>query len=223
MSEFVDVGCIRTLNSTTLSGIHASNYLESADTTSIASNAILKKIGFNVKTFSVAALLATSGTHALSVNNSINTSPQPIKAPYEVVVNKVGVYQLTSDDADNKVLRPAELSDMLQSGFGFSKVSPWARVLKVERKTIYDWRKRPDTDVQPRIADRLNTLKALYDEMEPSHRKFVYAMAFGRRMDQGFADELLSAEMSKEKLSEIYDDLFLDFVGLDKRDELNNS
>lgn len=113
------------------------------------------------------------------------------------------------------------ISFKLQKELGFTKVSQWAAVVHVERKTIYDWQKNPNTKVQAKIVDRISTLDQFNSELTDSHRKFLAKMTFGKLSDDELRSELTKETLDISKLLEHYDRLYLEFDGLAKRQFLD--
>ncbi|MHA6962603.1 hypothetical protein [Zobellella denitrificans] len=225
MRNYIDGGCTSSTDARTVSGIAAGSYLNSRAmgytqaTTSQRGNA--KRFGERARALVFPFIIGGSIGSAVSTDVATHSNSEPGKASFipHVWVKKEEE-QGGSDEIKKDSVSYAKLSQQLQKDFGFKKVAPWARVMKVERKTIYDWRKRPETEVQPRIAVRLEVLKTLHEGMEPEHRRFVSDMTFGRWSDADFSKALLAVELDPKALAEHYDRLFLDFVGLDKRDNL---
>lgn len=211
MRDYIDQGFVTRLDERAIAGINASSYLASETETSTLPRIIRSYAKY------VVPVLCLSGTPTMTQPDatSLDNSFKPIR--WDSPSNQKHIEVLTQS------VLYAELSGKLQQELGFRKVAPWARVLHVERKTIYDWRKRPETDVQPRIAARLDALKCFCDEIEPEHRRYVSTMAFSRWSDQDFAEALLSEDLNNAALVNHYDRLFIDFVGLDKRSRLNRA
>lgn len=158
------------------------------------------------------------GIHSICGVNILNVNST---TPNQVA--NVTAYKVNSSSSDESKNKHIQKSDLLRSAFGFKKIAPWARVLQVERKTIYDWMKRPGTVIHPRIIARIDALNELYRVMEPSHRKYVYTMAFGKWSDEDFTSLLLKSELDDKELVNSYDRLFMKFVGLEKREILSRA
>ena len=130
----------------------------------------------------------------------------------------------TEDERENYVplhetmLAPALLSSKLQKDFGF-KTAQWAAVLNVERKTLYNWIKRPETSVQKRVITRLNALNQFLQEIDPEHTQYVPKFAFGRYPDHRLAEALKQRPLDLDNLIENYERLYADFDGRYKRDK----
>lgn len=109
-----------------------------------------------------------------------------------------------------------ELSKMIQKDLGF-KTANWAAILKVERKTLYNWEKNPETKVQNKIAQRLNTIVSLHNEMDEGHRPFFAKYVFSNHYENGFLAELTKEKLDYERLVSLYDKNYSEIDGLYKR------
>ncbi|MEC8082461.1 MAG: hypothetical protein VX148_13400, partial [Pseudomonadota bacterium] len=96
---------------------------------------------------------------------------------YEKIIEKSESYKDVVNDikANNKEERASkhtlsffERSAELQKAMGF-KTSHWATILRVERKTIYNWKSSPDTEVQNRTKQRLNMLEDFFNAINKNH------------------------------------------------------
>ncbi len=133
---------------------------------------------------------------------------------------EIKTYSLKNKVADSNT-KAIDISFKLQKEFGFSKISQWASVVHVERKTIYDWQKNPNTKVQAKIVDRINTLDQFNSELTDTHRKFLAKMTFGKLSDNELRCELTKETLDITKLLEHYDRLYLEFDSLAKRQLLD--
>jgi len=85
--------------------------------------------------------------------------------------------------------------------------------LGVKRRTLYNWMKEPERAKRygPRIEERLVTLSALKEEMEPEHCSILFRIAFSPIYgDPQFGGAILAGSTS-ESLVGWYDKLFSQF------------
>lgn len=108
------------------------------------------------------------------------------------------------------------LSNFLKSSFGF-KTSQWAAILQVERKTLYNWEKNPETKMQAKVAERLLALKEFHDSIDSEHAMFISKMTFGKHSDGDFLSAFNDKDMTLRSLTEVYDDHYIEIDGLYKR------
>ncbi|MEY8156477.1 MULTISPECIES: hypothetical protein [Klebsiella] len=162
----------------------------------------------------IAALLAFLNVGAsTSPNvNSLN-SPRPIVTP---VINRNGADE---SELDNKNSNLANVSDCLQSFFGFN-TAQWAKILKVERKTIYNWRKAPETKHKTSAAERVSVLQKFAEEFNPDHTVFFKKFLFGSKADAGLMAAFMKDPLELSELLDRYDDIYTKLDGLVKRKAL---
>ncbi|MFR0654923.1 hypothetical protein SB719_09985 [Pantoea sp. SIMBA_079] len=108
------------------------------------------------------------------------------------------------------------LSNFLQKSFGF-KTSQWAAILKVERKTLYNWEKNPETKMQSKVVERLLALKGFHDSIDKEHAMFISKMTFGRHSEGAFLSAFNDNDMTSQSLNAVYDDHYIEIDGLYKR------
>ena len=159
------------------------------------------------------ALLAT----LLFSTGSIATNQQNINVSFSGNAKEVK-QATTSFKGKNKsenTVSPS-LSNFLQNSFGF-KTSQWAAILKVERKTLYNWEKNPETKIQTKVVERLLALKEFHDSIDSEHAMFISKMTFGRHSDSAFLSAFNDKDMTFQSLNEVYDDHYIEIDGLYKR------
>lgn len=127
--------------------------------------------------------------------------------------------QLTADikgkNNNDPIVSPS-LSNFLQTSFGF-KTSQWAAILKVERKTLYNWEKNPETKIQAKVVERLLALKEFHDSIDKEHAMFISKVTFGKHSDGDFLSAFNDKDMTLQSLTEVYDDHYIEIDGLYKR------
>jgi hypothetical protein len=109
-------------------------------------------------------------------------------------------------------------SQKLQKEFGF-KTAQWAATLQVERKTLYNWIKNPDTKVQDKVAKRLSIFSDLFEEMDTGHAHYLASFAFGRYKDAEITAALTEDVLSLETIVSNYERLYSEFDGKYKRNK----
>lgn len=112
----------------------------------------------------------------------------------------------------------AEKSSRLQNAFGF-KTAQWAAVLGLERKTLYNWKKNPNTTVQKRTQERIVTFEAFASEIDKEHQRYISKISFGRYSEPAFREAVLSTDLDCNSLLEQYDRLYAKLDGQYKRDK----
>lgn len=113
---------------------------------------------------------------------------------------------------------PVVLSKEIQAKFGF-KTAQWAAVLNVERKTLYNWQKNPETSVQKRVAERINVFADFAQEIAAEHLRYIPKLAFGRYLDKQFSEHLQASPLELDDLVDDYYRLYSELDGFFKRDK----
>jgi hypothetical protein len=109
-------------------------------------------------------------------------------------------------------------SQKLQKEFSF-KTAQWAAVLQVERKTLYNWIKNPETKVHDKVANRITIFNKLFEEMDTGHARHLASFAFGRYKDAEIGNLLIDENLSINKVVEHYERLYSEFDGKHKRNK----
>lgn len=164
-----------------------------------------------------AALVITSGTGGYAGVSDNSRYTEILNAS-----KKAAVVELVGESlAENKPESSAQQSVRLQHDFGF-KTAQWAAVLKVERKTLYNWKNNPSTTIQQRTLDRLDTLNSFRLEVDDQHARYISKLSFGRYADEQLREALVSNTLSFERLSDEYYRLYSKIDGKYKRDKHRN-
>lgn len=163
----------------------------------------------------VAGLICGLGLLASSIvdTHAAATTTEVVKPAWNDLVSICEPVLLNNDDVTQL---PAELSGSLQKFFGFNNAQ-WSSVIKVERKTLYNWAKNPETNVHQRIVARLEVLDHFSKEIDNEHARFFPKKAFGRHADASLAAALQHKELSYDSLVDEYDRLYADLDGMYKR------
>ncbi|RWT91161.1 hypothetical protein DN590_19310 [Citrobacter freundii] len=138
-------------------------------------------------------------------HNNLNT----VKPSVMPVFTRANV----SDGEDDNV---AQDSDELQKMLGLN-TSQWAKILKVERKTVYNWRKSPETKIKTNAAKRLEVISKFAEEFNPSHSDYFSKFIFGRNADKGLLNAFLKDPLDLQDLLNQYDNLYTKLDGYVKR------
>lgn len=150
-----------------------------------------------------------------------STKPVTTQPSVSIVKNNLAIDQhvsasMISEVQASKPKGIGEVSKMVQKDLGF-KTANWAAILKVERKTLYNWEKNPETKVQSKIAQRVHTIMSLRDEMDQEHRPFFAKYVFSNYYNSGFLAELTKDELDYESLISLYDKNYSEIDGLYKQ------
>ena len=87
------------------------------------------------------------------------------------------------------------------------------RWLGVKRRSLYNWMKEPEraTKLGPQIEERLASLSALREEMEPEHRPLLFKIAFSPIYGDPKLGKAILSGVNSDILVEWYDQLFSQF------------
>jgi len=159
-----------------------------------------------VALFAIATLASTS-SDIREQNTQVETTITANKANYSISVNE----HIT--EINNSLISD---SQKLQKEFGF-KTAQWAAVLQVERKTLYNWAEKPETKIQGKVLERIETFQAILNDMDTGHAQFLASFSFGRYKDPEIGKELVSKNLSFDKVIGHYERLYSEFDGKYKR------
>lgn len=189
-----------------------SDLLNATSTTIASGKNTIKKY---LQTTMVCLVVAT-GMNFSSPVNTLTTTTKTHKT-----IKHESSYFAEIDDAisGNRVTNGKKNKALsLKETFGFN-TAQWAAVLNVERKTIYDWESKPNTKIQQRVLDRINTVDKLKDTVDQEHLKYIPKFAFGKNADIGFANALTGKTMNYDDLIDNYYRLYSVIDGRFKRDK----
>ncbi|MGR5048161.1 hypothetical protein ACPV3P_05390 [Photobacterium damselae] len=169
----------------------------------------------------VAKLLLT--TVALTMSGpSTATQNETSRSYYAKTLSSSQVFTSWGEESTDKLksanakeLAP-EKSLRLQNTFGF-KTAQWAAILQLERKTLYNWKKHPETVVQKRTQERIETLASFAEEIDEGHQRFISKISFGRYSEPSLREALVSQNLNLNNLIEAYDYLYAKLDGHYKR------
>ncbi|WP_139300312.1 hypothetical protein [Nissabacter archeti] len=173
---------------------------------------------FNGSVFSglaFAAVLAFMNLGAPTASNQNSLiSVKQVSSPY--INRNKGKDRIDEHDSDNNVIQQ---SQKLQAYFGF-KTAQWAKILKVERKTIYNWRNHTDTRVKNSSAQRIIVLTDFAKSFKAEHFKFFSKFTFGRNADKNLIDALSREPLDINSLLDAYYSIYSRLDGMVKRNNL---
>lgn len=159
---------------------------------------------FSGVVFAAALAFCNLGASTSASHNNLNTI-KPMSTP---VINRND----SDEDDDNYVYE----ADCLQELFGLN-TAQWAKILKVERKTIYNWRKSPETKLKASAAERIRVLQAFAKEFNPKHSDFFSKFIFGRMADVNLMKAFFSEPLVLDELLTQYDNIYAKLDGMVKR------
>lgn len=141
-------------------------------------------------------------------SNNITDSIENIK--YEVIDNSLDDVRFDEN--------PAKRSEEIRKLLGF-KVSQWANILKVERKTLYNWKSSPDSKIKSDALDRINVLGDFSKIFREEHNKFFAKMIFGRYLNKDLLVAFTKENLNLQEMIDAYDSVYDDLDGFVVRDD----
>lgn len=118
-------------------------------------------------------------------------------------------------------LTPAILSENLRNTLGLNK-SHWARILGVERKTLYNWKSNPNVNIQESILTRLNVLDSFSKHFRPEHKAFFGKILLGSLNNKELLTVFTKTNLDVDELLGAYDSVYAQLDGLVVRADLNS-
>lgn len=163
--------------------------------------------------FAKIALIATLlfSTGGLTTNqHSVSVKVRgPSANARSIILNAQGSVSETNTASPN-------LSNFLKEQFGF-KTAQWAAILQVERRTLYNWEKNPETKIQNKVVERLMLLQKFYEGIDKEHAMFLSKLTFGKHSDSSFLNAFNDANVTFASLMDLYDERYIEIDGLYKR------
>ncbi|MEX9568015.1 hypothetical protein [Providencia vermicola] len=98
-------------------------------------------------------------------------------------------------------------SENLRNKFGFN-ISQWAKILGVERKTLYNWKKNNEIRINKNIEENLNILNQFSREFDDSHKFYFAKMIFGNIYDEDLARAFTAPKLDLNVLLKAYYDSY---------------
>ena len=151
--------------------------------------------------------------------NFVGNKTSNIEDPFDLLVNTFEFIHQHVESPTPKTCSLTELSKDLMVEFGFKKAN-WAKVLKVERKTLYNWENSPETKVQYATEQRLDSLSKFKEIMDEDQRKYLSLFTFGRRSDPKLLKALTAEVIDVSELEEHYFRLYNEFQGFSVRSKM---
>ncbi|MBP6518336.1 MULTISPECIES: hypothetical protein [Gammaproteobacteria] len=133
----------------------------------------------------------------------------------DIKVTSVSLDDVDSDLSNNLSL----ISDELRKKFGL-KVSHWAKILRVERKTLYNWDKNPNVNIQGETALRISVLNEFARSFRREHKDYFAKMLFGRLANKGLLAAFTAPKLDLDVLLEAYDSVYAQLDGFVVRSDL---
>ncbi|HCG7082749.1 TPA: hypothetical protein NJ353_003202 [Vibrio parahaemolyticus] len=109
--------------------------------------------------------------------------------------------------------------DKVANAANFNK-SQLASILRVERKSLYDWKKNPDVNVREATRHRVENLEQFISTMDVGHSQYIAKLAFGSNGHKDLADALLAENMDLSYLEQLYDKYWIEFDGFYTRAQI---
>lgn len=160
--------------------------------------------------------------YALALCVFANIGPSTTTGNARIAPAKTASISVTNRDVASKYSANDSLvhvSNSLQHFFGFN-TAQWAKLLKVERKTIYNWKDAPETKIKTSAADRIAVLERFSNEFDPRHADFFSKFLFGRHAEKSLLEAFLREPLKLDELLAQYDEIYVKLDGLVKRKAL---
>lgn len=148
----------------------------------------------------------------LNIGSMTGASPVEIKPI-------VRSYNHLAEFEEKKVPSAVVKSNVLQKGFNFN-VTQWASLLKVERKTIYNWNGKKETRIKNATLSRINAFDAFYKEIEKSHAPYLKKFIFGRMGGEEIRTVFYEEPLDLNKMVDAYYDIYAQIEGYSVRAKL---
>lgn len=167
----------------------------------------------NISTVVGKALLGVFALSSLlNVGSMTGSSPVEIKPIVRSYNHLAKVEAIKEPNAIEK-------SNSLQKGFNFN-VSQWASLLKVERKTIYNWNGKKETRIKNATVSRINAFDAFYNEIDVKHAPYLKKFIFGRMSDESIRTVFYEEPLDFNKMVDAYYDIYAQIEGYSVRAKL---
>ncbi|POW59059.1 hypothetical protein C3408_05685 [Candidatus Pantoea alvi] len=122
----------------------------------------------------------------------------------------------TENNHDENIIK---LSQNLQEHFGF-KTAQWAKILKVERKTIYNWKTNSNTKVRQETAIRISELSEFAKFFKREHSLLFAKFIFGAKADKKLSSILHQNTLKVDELTDAYYNIYTQIDGAVKRKKI---
>lgn len=153
------------------------------------------------------------GSQTTTNQSSFTSSQQPV-SPYNSRGKNEDVE--TEGVSDENIIK---VSQALQEYFGF-KTAQWAKILKVERKTIYNWKNKTGTRVKYDAAKRIMILSDFAKSFKRDHSlifsKYIFGSGANVELAKAFTNEFLDIS----EITDAYYNIYTKIDGAVKRRKL---
>ncbi|EOI3412784.1 hypothetical protein ACN6UZ_002485 [Cronobacter dublinensis] len=191
--------------------VHSSTTSQKTDT---------KIIGGVFSGIVVAALLTLANLGTATNTNTTNINS--VKQTFNPVTNRSKGDDRDYDESKSETESLVSEIEYLQKFLGF-KTMQWAKILKVERKTIYNWRSDPATKIQNKTKDRVSVLNEFAKEFNPNHAAYFNKFLFGKNANKDLLSAFLKEPLDIKELLEQYDEIYTAIDGFYKRNKMLGS
>jgi len=113
-----------------------------------------------------------------------------------------------------------EKSNFLQKLYGFN-TSQWASLLKVERKTIYNWNNNKTTKIKSSALERLKVFEEFAKDFKPDHSLYFKKIIFGKLANEEAKTVFFEDPLILEKITDAYFDVFAQLEGFTVRSKMS--
>lgn len=162
-----------------------------------------------------AAMMAFMNLGSPTTTNQSNISNSQQNVSPVTIRNKKAHIE-TEESNDVNIIA---MSQKLQKHFGF-KTAQWAKILKVERKTIYNWKNNTDTKVKADAARRVMTLSDFAKIFKSDHSLFFSKFVFGGKANEELVAALHRDVLDLEEMTDAYFKIYTEIDGSVKRKRL---
>ncbi|MRS19835.1 hypothetical protein GJV08_11775 [Enterobacteriaceae bacterium RIT692] len=162
-----------------------------------------------------AAIMAFMNLGSPTTTNQSNmTNSQSQVTPFSIR-NKKDEVETEASTNDNVI----KLSQSLQKHFGFN-TAQWSKILKVERKTIYNWKNNSDTKVRADTAKRILTLSDFAKTFKIDHAMFFSKFIYGGKSNNALSLALHREALELDEIMDAYYEIYTEIDGAVKRKKL---
>lgn len=173
---------------------------------------VAKEKNPSVNSFNKALGAALVIAGALNVG-SLTSSPSFEIKPVVINVEKNSI-------EENSLPETAiEKSNFLQKLYGFN-TSQWASLLKVERKTIYNWNNNKTTKIKSSALERLKIFEEFSVDFKPDHSLYFKKIIFGKMVNEDVRAVFFEEPLVLEKITDAYFDVFAQLEGFTVRSKM---
>jgi|TARA_R110000868_G_scaffold373866_2_gene638197 hypothetical protein len=96
-------------------------------------------------------------------------------------------------------------------------VASLSALLNVERKTIYNWNKNPDSKLNNKNIGRIRALISFFNSMDYGHKAVIGRFLFKKNAIREFSDAVTRREIDLDEMATLYDKYWIQIEGAYKR------